>query len=101
MVGTAPLFAVLGYLFRRSSRALSGRLAVFTGVVVLGVAVWTAAPGLQAGGWITFNQNDTPAAAAGPAGAGDTSQGGKPAADGPVRIDAAGKQVVTLTVTDF
>ncbi len=104
VVGTAPLFAVLGYLFRRTSRALSGRLAVVTGVVVLGVAVWTAASGLQAGGWATFNLNDQPAAAAAPApsqSAGPSAGGQKPVADGPVTIDAAGKQTVVLTVTDF
>ncbi|MEU0721793.1 sulfite exporter TauE/SafE family protein [Streptomyces lavendulocolor] len=100
VVGTAPLFAVLGYLFRRTSRALSGRLAVVTGVVVLGVAVWTAASGLQAGGWATFNLNDQPAAAAAPADSAEASEGGK-TADGPVAVDASGQQVITLTVTDF
>ncbi|MGW9028081.1 urease accessory protein UreH domain-containing protein [Streptomyces sp. NPDC055722] len=104
VVGTAPLFAVLGYLFRRTSRALSGRLALVTGVVVLGVAIWTAASGLQAGGWASFNLTDQPAAVAAPAPAGSegSSAGGKtPAADGPVTIDASGKQTVVLTVTDF
>ncbi|MDT9692989.1 sulfite exporter TauE/SafE family protein [Streptomyces sp. P9(2023)] len=104
VVGTAPLFAALGYLFRRTSQALSGRLAVLTGVVVLGVAAWTVVSGLQAGGWATFNLSDTPAAAAAPApsDAGkESGSGQKPAADGPVRIDASGKQIVTLTVTDF
>ncbi|MGK9464937.1 urease accessory protein UreH domain-containing protein (plasmid) [Streptomyces sp. G6] len=104
VVGTAPLFAVLGYLFRRTSRALSGRLAVATGVVVLGVAVWTAASGLQAGGWATFNFNDQHAAAAAPAPSqspGSTAGRQKPVADGPVTIDASGKQTVVLTVTDF
>ncbi|MET9836085.1 sulfite exporter TauE/SafE family protein [Streptomyces sp. NPDC006385] len=102
VVGTAPLFAVLGYLFRRTSRALSGRLAIVTGVVVLGVAVWTAASGLQAGGWATFNLNDQPATAAAPASSDAAgSDGQKATADGPVTIDASGKQTVVLTVTDF
>lgn len=97
VVGTAPLFAVLGYLFRRSSRALSGRLGIATGVVVLAVAAWTIGSGLQAGGWASFNPGSMTAAAAAPA----PSEGGTGTADGPVRIDATGKQVITLTVTDF
>ncbi|MEV6734801.1 MULTISPECIES: sulfite exporter TauE/SafE family protein [unclassified Streptomyces] len=97
VVGTAPLFAVLGYLFRRSSRALSGRLGIATGVVVLAVAAWTIASGLQAGGWAPFTTGTTTVAAAAPA----PAEGGTGAEDGPVRIDASGKQVITLTVTDF
>ncbi|MEU0108409.1 sulfite exporter TauE/SafE family protein [Streptomyces sp. NPDC006251] len=98
VIGTVPLFGALGYMFRRTSRALSGRLAVLTGVVVLGVAVWTAGSALQAGGWATFDQGGTTAAEAAPASGGGS---GKAAADGPVRLDASGKQTVTLTVTDF
>ncbi|MBT2490708.1 sulfite exporter TauE/SafE family protein [Streptomyces sp. ISL-96] len=97
VLGTAPLFAVLGYLFRRSSRALSGRLGIATGIVVLAVAAWTIGSGLQAGGWASFNTGSTTAAAAAPA----PPEGGAGASDGPVRIDASGKQVITLTVTDF
>ncbi len=97
VLGTAPLFAVLGYLFRRSSRALSGRLGIATGIVVLAVAAWTIGSGLQAGGWISFSTGSSPAAAAAPA----PSEGGKEAADGPVGIDASDKQTVVLTVTDF
>jgi heme/copper-type cytochrome/quinol oxidase subunit 2 len=97
VLGTAPLFAVLGYLFRRSSRALSGRLGIATGVVVLAVAAWTIASGLQAGGWTSFSTGSTTVAAAAPA----PSEGGTGASSGPVRIDATGKQVITLTVTDF
>ncbi|MGP3979833.1 urease accessory protein UreH domain-containing protein [Streptomyces sp. KR80] len=107
VLGTAPLFAALGYLFRRTSRALSGRLAALTGVVVLAIAAWTMGSALQAGGWVSFSSPGKPAAASEPftveggshsggSGGGETSA---PAA--PVRIDASGKQVVTLTVTDF
>lgn len=49
VVGTVPLFAALGYVFRRSSQALSGKLGVLTGVVVLAVAAWTMGSALQAG----------------------------------------------------
>ncbi|AWZ08586.1 MULTISPECIES: sulfite exporter TauE/SafE family protein [unclassified Streptomyces] len=110
VLGTSPLFAVLGYLFRRSSQALSGRLAALTGVVVLVVAVWTMASALQAGGWVSFRTPGKTTAASGPfivegveendplydPGAGQT---GVDLA--PVSIDASGKQIVTLTVTDF
>ncbi|MEV5450360.1 sulfite exporter TauE/SafE family protein [Streptomyces sp. NPDC052535] len=104
VIGTAPLFGALGYLFRRTSRALSGRLAVLTGVVVLGVSVWTVGSALQAGGWATFDLGGSTAAEAAPAGGeqqGRAVTGGKATADGPVSIDASGKQTVTLTVTDF
>ncbi len=88
VLGTAPLFAGLGYLFRRSSQALSGRLGVVTGVVVLAVAVWTGASGLRAGGWMAVGSGGGSAVAAGPA-----------AAVGPVGPGAPGRQVVTITVT--
>ncbi|MFI5979342.1 sulfite exporter TauE/SafE family protein [Streptomyces sp. NPDC051555] len=113
VIGTAPLFALLGYLFRRSAQALSGRLAVLTGVVVLAVAVWTMGSALQAGGWVSFTAPAQQASASGPFIVEKVEGGeedGDPAAPGggtagadapPVRIDAAGKQIVTLTVTDF
>ncbi|MDI2130156.1 sulfite exporter TauE/SafE family protein [Yinghuangia seranimata] len=114
VLGTAPLFAVLGYLFRRSSRALSGRLGIATGVVVLAIAVWTVRSGLQAGGWATFSDPGTPVAAAPPRPAGPVSpMGTEPPESTPtpeesepdpataaVHIDATGRQILTLTVTD-
>ncbi|WP_137990797.1 sulfite exporter TauE/SafE family protein [Streptomyces vilmorinianum] len=109
VIGTAPLFAALGYLFRRASRAVSEQLAALTGVVVLAVAVWTVASGLQAGGWVSLNQGGTRSSAAVPVfspepGASDSPDGAEepPAPnDAPVRVDASGRQVITLTVTDF
>ncbi|MGA5215238.1 sulfite exporter TauE/SafE family protein [Streptomyces cinereoruber] len=108
VIGTAPLFAGLGYLFRRSSQALSGRLAGLTAVVVLAVAVWTMGSALQAGGWVSFSTPDKKTdTASGPfiVEGGDGSGSGEGSATGadpvPVRIDATGKQIVTLTVTDF
>ncbi|MBV7700694.1 sulfite exporter TauE/SafE family protein [Streptomyces sp. TRM70350] len=108
VLGTAPVFAALGYLFRRGSQALSGRLAALTGVVVLTVAVWTMASALQAGGWVPFNTPDKqqPAASGpfiveGDEGSGSGGGGETAGADVPVRMDATGKQIVTLTVTDF
>ncbi len=49
---------MLGYIFRRSNRALSGRLAALTGVVVLSIAVCTMASALQAGGWVSLDGPD-------------------------------------------
>ncbi|MCP3821615.1 sulfite exporter TauE/SafE family protein [Streptomyces sp. A3M-1-3] len=110
VLGTAPLFALLGYLFRRGSQALSGQLAALTGVVVLAVAAWTMASALQAGGWVSFDAPEKQAAASEPfiveggdQGSADGGSGGGETAGAvaPVRIDASGKQIVTLTVTDF
>ncbi|MGW6708971.1 urease accessory protein UreH domain-containing protein [Streptomyces sp. NPDC054956] len=110
VLGTSPLFALLGYLFRRGSQALSGRLAALTGVVVLAVAVWTMASALQAGGWVTFTTKDEKAAASGPFVVQgvpendpvyDAGAGGQAGDRAPVVTDASGKQIVTLTVTDF
>ena len=112
VIGTAPLFAVLGYLFRRSTRALSGQLASLTGIVVLAVAVWTVASGLQAGGWVALDSSTkNTSAAAVPVfspepGSGESADRGDEAQepapnDAPVRVDASGRQVITLTVTDF
>ncbi|MFD9407713.1 sulfite exporter TauE/SafE family protein [Streptomyces sp. NPDC059989] len=109
VVGTAPLFALLGYLFRRSSRALSGKLAGLTGVVVLAVAAWTMLSALQAGGWVSF---DSPSpgrqtSASGPFiveggdGSGSGGNSGSSETVTPVRTDASGRQIITLTVTDF
>ncbi|MBT2391590.1 sulfite exporter TauE/SafE family protein [Streptomyces sp. ISL-1] len=110
VLGTAPLFAALGYVFRRTSRALSGQLASLTGVVVLAVAVWTMASALQAGGWMSFDAPDNKPAATGPfiveggeqSSPDEDSEGGRTTAvDTPVRMDASGQQIVTLSVTDF
>ncbi|MFB7943037.1 sulfite exporter TauE/SafE family protein [Streptomyces sp. NPDC056049] len=111
VLGTAPLFAVLGYLFRRSARALSGQLASLTGIVVLMVAVWTVASGLQAGGWVSLNRGEASSSAAAPAFIVEPGPSDSPAgedgvqqpvpSDPPVRVDGVGRQVITLTVTDF
>lgn len=106
VAGTAPLFAALGYLFRRSSQTLSGKLAVLTGVVVLSVAAWTMGSALQAG-WRSFDTPENQSVASGPfiVEGGDGSgngKGGTVTGEGaPVRIDASGKQTAILTVTDF
>lgn len=49
VVGTAPAFALLGYVLRRISQT---RLAVVAGVVALVAGLWTAGSGLSLGGWL-------------------------------------------------
>lgn len=100
VLGTAPLFAALGYVFRRAGQAFSGRLGIVTGVVVLGVAAWTVVSGLQAGGWYS-TVGTTPAAAAQAQPGERGKEAEAPALQGPVALDAAGKQTIVLTVTDF
>ena len=46
VLGTAPLFAVLGYLARRSATALRGRLALLSGVAVLVTGLLSVNTGL-------------------------------------------------------
>ncbi|MFC9594957.1 sulfite exporter TauE/SafE family protein [Streptomyces sp. NPDC056944] len=64
VLGTAPLFTVLGYLFRRAGGSVSAHLRSLTGVVVLTVAVWTITSAMQAGGWVSFGTDARPAVAA-------------------------------------
>ncbi|MGR6923595.1 urease accessory protein UreH domain-containing protein [[Actinomadura] parvosata] len=49
VAGTAPAFALLGYVLRRVSRT---RLARWAGVVAVGAGLWTAAAGVNLGGWL-------------------------------------------------
>ncbi|MGQ0842997.1 MAG: urease accessory protein UreH domain-containing protein [Sporichthyaceae bacterium] len=51
VVGTVPLFALLGYLLRVSTRVMQGRLSIATGLVVLAVAAWTFNSALVLGDW--------------------------------------------------
>ncbi|TMR21097.1 sulfite exporter TauE/SafE family protein [Nonomuraea turkmeniaca] len=60
VVGTAPAFALLGYVLRRVSRT---RLAKLAGVVAIAAGLWTAGAGLSLGGWLP---ETAPPAAAGP-----------------------------------
>ncbi|MFF2194558.1 sulfite exporter TauE/SafE family protein [Streptomyces sp. NPDC058157] len=83
VLGTGPLFAVLGFLLRSAAKLWQGRLTAVTGVIVLLVAVWTLGSGLRLGGWWP-----TPAPSAVAAGV--------PAQT--VRTDADGTQTITLQV---
>lgn len=50
VAGTTPLFALLGYAARRAATAWRGRLAVATGLVVLGMGLYTLNGGLTLAG---------------------------------------------------
>ncbi len=50
VVGTSPLFAVLGYLARRAGGLWRGRLALATGLVVVGLGLFTFNTGLELSG---------------------------------------------------
>ncbi|GAA2287105.1 hypothetical protein GCM10010149_36770 [Nonomuraea roseoviolacea subsp. roseoviolacea] len=49
VAGSAPAFALLGYVLRRVSRTRVARLA---GVMALAAGLWTAGSGLNLGGWL-------------------------------------------------
>ncbi|MFF3863929.1 sulfite exporter TauE/SafE family protein [Streptomyces sp. NPDC002209] len=51
VLGTGPLFAVLGFFLRSAAKLWQGRLTLVTAVVVLLVACWTLGSGLRLGGW--------------------------------------------------
>jgi len=50
VIGTGPLFAVLGYAIRKAATAWRGRLAVITGLVVLAMGLFTLNGGLELAG---------------------------------------------------
>jgi uncharacterized protein len=50
VLGTSPLFAILGYAVRRAATVWSGRLALATGLVVLGLGMYTFNAGLTLAG---------------------------------------------------
>ncbi|MFD0687510.1 urease accessory protein UreH domain-containing protein [Actinomadura fibrosa] len=83
VLGTAPLFGLVGLTLGRSLALLRGRLTVLLAVALLAAAGWTMLSGLRLGGWL-------------PAG------GGTAAADSArfVRTDPSGTQVVTLWALD-
>ena len=82
VLGTAPLFAALGYALRQSTRVLQGRLSAVTGLVVLLVAAWTFNSALTLGGWRTAG--------------GSTAV--SPASASAVRMLPSGGQVITIQV---
>ncbi|WP_346110512.1 sulfite exporter TauE/SafE family protein [Nonomuraea maheshkhaliensis] len=57
VAGTAPAFALLGYVLRRVSRT---RLARLAGVAALAAGLWTAGSGISLGGWAATAAVPTP-----------------------------------------
>ncbi|SDN18252.1 Sulfite exporter TauE/SafE [Lentzea albidocapillata subsp. violacea] len=50
VLGTGPLFAILGYAARKAATAWKGRLALVTGLVVLAMGLYTLNGGLELAG---------------------------------------------------
>jgi sulfite exporter TauE/SafE len=50
VLGTAPLFAILGYAARKAATAWKGRLGVVTGLVVVAMGLYTLNGGLELAG---------------------------------------------------
>ncbi|WP_330299885.1 urease accessory protein UreH domain-containing protein [Streptomyces sp. NBC_00503] len=90
VLGTGPLFAVLGFFLRSAARLWQGRLTLVTAVVVLLVAVWTLGSGLRLGGWWPVAGPSAAAAAS----VGEGAPEGGAAKD--VVVDADGSQTVTI-----
>ncbi|MFG6197379.1 sulfite exporter TauE/SafE family protein [Nonomuraea sp. JJY05] len=80
VLGTAPAFALLGYVLRRVSRTRLARLAA---VVAVAAGLWTVGAGLTLGGWI----GGTPPAAS------------KPLPAAPTTGPGSGEQSVTVWAT--
>ncbi|MFF7079133.1 sulfite exporter TauE/SafE family protein [Streptomyces lavendulae] len=51
VIGTGPLFALLGFFLRSAATLWRRSLTLVTGALVLLVAVWTLGSGLRLGGW--------------------------------------------------
>jgi len=83
VLGTVPVFGLVGVTIGRTLAMLRGRLSALLGVALLVLAAWTMMSGLRLGGWL-------------PEG------GGQASADSArfVRTDAAGTQVVTVWALD-
>ncbi len=97
VLGTAPLFAVLGYLARRAATVWRGRLALATGLVVLSMGMYTLNGGLELIG--------SPLAASRVAtsfGSGEdpVDPAGRSLAAGSVSRTSTGQQVVIVARTD-
>lgn len=96
VIGTAPLFTLIGYVLRRAGQNVSSYLAGVTGIIVEAIAVWTVSSGLQTGGWLATGAaasatGNAPAAAA-PQVAPET---GEP--QEPVTLDASGSRASPYT----
>jgi sulfite exporter TauE/SafE len=84
VLGTAPLFGLIGVTVGRTMALLRGRLTTLLAVALLAVSGWTLLSGLRLGGWL-------------PSGGGATAAAGSARF---VRTDASGTQVVTIWALD-
>ncbi|MGI8426736.1 MAG: sulfite exporter TauE/SafE family protein [Actinomycetota bacterium] len=98
VVGTSPLFAVLGYAFRRASSALGGNLGKVAAVAVVIVGMITINSGLVlAGSPISFGANSSGSDSAAPVDDTVEFPGGEVA--GPIAPDSGGgEDMQTLVV---
>lgn len=93
VIGTAPLFALLGYAARKAATAWRGRLAVLTGLVVLSMGLYTLNGGLELAGAPLAASRLVEAAGFGPA---PVTEAAAPADPAPVS-SANGRQTVVVT----
>ncbi len=93
VVGTAPLFTVLGYIARKAATAWRGRLAVLTGLAVLVMGLVTLNGGLELAGSPLAASRLVEAAGLGPAAVG---QAEAPSDAPPVSV-ADGHQTIVVT----
>jgi sulfite exporter TauE/SafE len=92
VIGTAPLFTVLGYLARKAAGAWRGRLAAATGLVVLAMGVYTLNGGLELSGSPLAASRLAEAAGFGPA---PVTVAAAPDDAPPVSMTADGTQLVS------
>lgn len=88
VLGTAPLFALLGYAARRAATAWRGRLALVTGLVVVAMGLYTLNGGLELSG--------SPVAASRVA---QAFGAGEPKPDGSAVSEQGGQQQVLITAS--
>ena len=98
VVGTSPLFAVLGYAARRAAIAWRGRIAAVTGVVVVALGLYTLNGGLELAGSPLSASRLAQGLGLGPA---PVTVAAAPQDAPPVSVGADGVQLVVVTaVTD-
>ncbi|MFG2005988.1 sulfite exporter TauE/SafE family protein [Spirillospora sp. NPDC048911] len=85
VLGTAPVFGLVGLTVGRALDLLRGRLTALLGVALLAVAGWTMISGLRLGGWLPQTGADAASAA-------DSARS--------VHTDATGTQIVTVWALD-
>jgi hypothetical protein len=93
VIGTAPLFTVLGYAARKAAAGWRGRLTTATGLVVLAMGLYTLNGGLQLAGSPLAASRIAEAAGFGPA----PVTAAQAPADAPPVTTADGRQTVIVT----